>query len=847
MGEVYRARDTRLDREVALKVISGGAVLDPERLQRFEQEARLAGSLNHPNLVVVFDVGSEGGAPFLVTELLEGESLRHRLSRGRLTLRTALELGVQIAEGLAAAHARGIVHRDVKPENVFLTSGGRAKLLDFGIAKLTAPRGIEGTRNLLDTTLTPEGLGTRPGAVLGTPGYMSPEQVRGEPVDARTDIFSLGTVLYEMLAGSAAFPARSLIESGHAILESEPPPLPESVPPSVDLLVRRCLEKEPARRFQSAADLAFDLGAATAPTSGKARPIVPRTSASWVGRLTLLGAALGLVAVTALTTRWTSRRPEAPELPTFEHITFGDAAMGGARFTPEGRVVFSASFGRRPEEVYGYAPGSPGFQPLGLRPARLAAVSPKTGELGVLMGSTNVGSSRIRGTLARVPPVGGAPRELAQDVAWADWTGSGELAAARRGPGNRMWIERPLGTKVWEGPGWISDLRYSPDAEQLAFLHHDAVQSEIITLDRSNTPHVILTSPPEPPNVYSLAWTPDGKRLRFATNDRSGTKLSSVSLRSEVRPLYRFPELGEIQDIAPDGTMILSILGWSRRIAVMRPGEGSQRELGWLGSQGLMDLSPDGRMLLAVDLEAQQVDPKALLGATDGTSPTILSAGVPLALSPDGRTVAMTSRDTRGLFLVPTGAGTTEEVPLPSSLVLGGLGQWSRDGRRLWITARQNERAGFQLFPVDVATRKLLEPIAGSDIYISAQSAEIAISADGLWIAATGADQVLTVYPVDKGEPIRISSLQAALSPFPAGWTSAGELWVALPGATPPRLVRIEFPTGKVTRSIDIDLRQLGADNITDARITPDESLLAIEYEVWRGRLELVRGIPADR
>src|SRR5262249_43666536 len=312
MGEVYRARDTRLGREVAVKVISDGAI-DPERLQRFEQEARLAGSLNHPNLVVVFDVGSEGGHPFLVTELLEGESLRHRFSRRLLPLRTALELGAQIAEGLAAAHARGVVHRDVKPENIFVTSGGRAKLLDFGIAKLTAPRAIEGTRNLLDTTLTPEGLGTRPGAVLGTPGYMSPEQVRGEPVDFRTDIFSLGTVLCEMLAAGPAFPAKILIESGHAILESEPSPLSESVPPSVDLLVRRCLEKDPARRFQSAADLAFDLGAAAAPTSGKARSIVPPTSTS---RLTLLRAVLALGAVVALTTRWISGRVDAPQLPT---------------------------------------------------------------------------------------------------------------------------------------------------------------------------------------------------------------------------------------------------------------------------------------------------------------------------------------------------------------------------------------------------------------------------------------------------------------------------------------------------------------------------------------------------
>jgi hypothetical protein len=845
MGEVYRARDTRLGREVALKVISDGAALDSERLQRFEQEARLAGSLNHPNLVVVYDVGSEGGAPFLVTELLEGESLRHRLSRSRLPLKTALELGVQLAEGLAAAHARGVIHRDVKPENVFLTSGGRAKLLDFGIAKLTAPRAIEGTRNLLDTTLTPEGLGTRPGAVLGTPGYMSPEQVRGEPVDARTDIFSLGTLLYEMLGGAPAFPAKSLIESGHAILESEPPPLPDSVPASVDLLVRRCLEKEPARRFQSAADLAFDLGTATGSTSGKARPMVPRTSPSSVTRLAQLGAVVALVAVTALTTRWISRRVDAPELPTFEHITFRDAAIGGARFAPEGRVVFSASFERRPEEVYGYAPGSPGLQPLGLRPARLAAVSPKTGELGVLMGSTTVAFSAIHGTLARVPAVGGVPREVAQDIAWADWTGSSELAVVRRGPGDRMWIERPLGTKVWEGVGLIMYLRWSPDGKELAFLHiyRGNARSEIIVLDRSNRPNVVLASPSETRLVFSLAWTPDGKRLRFGTVDRSGTKLFSVSLHGDIRPLYSFREVTHLEDIAPDGTMLFSIPGWSRQIVVMRPGQRSQQELGWPGSNGIADLSLDGRMLLGLDLEAYSFDPKAVLGATDGTPPKVLAPGQALALSPDGRTVAMTSRDHLGLFLVPTGAGATDEVPV-SNLVLGGIGQWSRDGRLLWIAARQTEHATFQLFPVDVASRKLLEPIAGSDIRTSA---ELAISQDDRWLAASGADRLLTVYPVSKGEPIRISSVPADLSPSPAGWTSTGELWVALLGATPPRLVRVKVPTGKITRSIDIDLRQLGGEEITDARITPDESVLAVEYQVWRGRLDLMKGIPADR
>jgi WD40 repeat protein len=839
MGEVYRARDTRLGREVALKVISDGAI-DSERLQRFEQEARLAGSLNHPNLVVVHDVGSEGGAPFLVTELLEGESLRHRLSRGRLPLRTALELGAQIAEGLAAAHARGVVHRDVKPENIFLTSGGRAKLLDFGIAKLTAPRSIEGTRNLLDTTLTPEGIGTQPGAVLGTPGYMSPEQVRGDPVDARTDIFSLGAVLYEMLAGVPPFPAKNLIESGHAILESEPPPLPESVPPSVDLLVRRCLEKEPPRRFQSAADLAFDLGAATAPTSGKARPMVPGASPTWVARLRLLGAVLAFGLVVALATRWISRRLDAPELPTFERVTFRDGAPSGARFTREGRVVFSASFERAPQEVYAYAPGSPGLQSLGIRPARLAAVSAKTGDLAVVMGELSF-THRAHGTLAEVPAMGGVvPRDLAEDVVWADFTGSGALAVVRTGPkGN--WIERPLGTKVWEGTGWIGSLRCSPDGEQLAFLHQTSFfRWEMIVLDRSNGPHVVLSFSPEQGYPNSLTWTPDGQRLRFTTLEASGTALSSVSLRGDVRPLYRFPERWFLGDIAPDGTMIFAAGDRVGRIAVMRPDQTNRRELTWLGAPSeIMDLSPDGRTLL---FTAGVLDPHAMLGATNGTPPKVLGAGYGLALSPDGRRVAMTSRDQHGLFLVPTGAGTAQEVPV-SSLVVSA-GQWSRDGSLLWITARQKDQARLQLFPVDVASGKLLEPIPHSNLY---PNSTIANSPDDRWIAAVDADHAITVYPTKKGEPIRIPSVQANLSPVLSGWASAGDLWIFLPGASPPRLVRVEVPSGKVTRSIELDLLQIGADEIRDVRITPDESLLAVEYSVWRGRLELMRGIPADR
>src|SRR5262249_33402880 len=260
---------------------------------------------------------------------------------------------------------------------------------------------------------------------------------------------------------------------------------------------------------------------------------------------------------------------------------------------------------------------------------------------------------------------------------------------------------------------------------------------------------------------------------------------------------------------------------------LMRPGQPSHRELAGAWA-ALIDLSRDGKTLLL----AEEWEFTAVLAPTDGTAPKVLGPGSPLALSPDGRRVAVMGGDWR-LLLVPTGAGTTEEVPVSGLRVEAG--SWSRDGRRLWLMGQKKDHAGYQLFPVDVATRKLLEPIPGIEIPLS----PIAVSPDDRWIAATGSDQALTVYPVNKGEPIRISSVGAELAPWPAGWTSTGELWVVLHSATSPRLVRVELPSGRITRSIDVDLRQLGGDELLEARITPDESLVATEYLDFRTRLQL--------
>src|SRR6266536_1522292 len=265
MGEVYLARDPRLNRDVAIKVLPAALSSDSERLRRFEQEAQAAGALNHPNILSIYDVDTHDGSPYVVSELLEGETLREQLNGTALPVRKAIDYALQIASGLAAAHAKGIVHRDLKPENLFVTKDGRVKILDFGLAKLTQPE-----KAGPQTSLPTETAGTEPGVVLGTLGYMSPEQVRGKPADARSDIFAFGAILYEMLSGNRAFRGDSAADTMSAILKEDPPDLSitnQSISPGLERIVHHCLEKNPERRFQSAHDLAFDLEALSG-TSG---------------------------------------------------------------------------------------------------------------------------------------------------------------------------------------------------------------------------------------------------------------------------------------------------------------------------------------------------------------------------------------------------------------------------------------------------------------------------------------------------------------------------------------------------------------------------------------------------
>src|SRR5579862_3662670 len=299
MGEVYKARDPRLGRDVAIKVLPSSFSSDPDRLQRFAQEARAAAALNHPNILAIFDIGEDKGAPYVVSELLEGETLRDRLRSGALSSRKAIDFALQMAHGLAAAHEKGIVHRDLKPENLFITHDNRLKILDFGLAKLIHPEENSGSGDAPTVQVA-----TDPGVVMGTVGYMSPEQVRGKSADHRSDIFSFGSILYEMVSGKRAFHGDSPADTMSAILKEDPPELSETgrnIPPALQRIVNHCLEKNPGQRFQSAGDVAFNLESLTeisTPSKIGVKAVDAPSSRRW---LLLSLAALLLVASSAAT------------------------------------------------------------------------------------------------------------------------------------------------------------------------------------------------------------------------------------------------------------------------------------------------------------------------------------------------------------------------------------------------------------------------------------------------------------------------------------------------------------------------------------------------------------------
>jgi eukaryotic-like serine/threonine-protein kinase len=826
MAEVYRAKDTRLGRDVAIKVVSEALGGDGAFLERFEREAKLAASVAHPNVVALFDVGLQDGKPYFVTELLQGETLRERLAKGPIPLAKTLEWATQMAQGLAAAHERGIVHRDLKPENAFITRDGQVKLLDFGIAKLVEAAQGATPHGLMDATVSPSGNSTGTGMVLGTPGYMSPEQVRGDPVDARTDFFSLGAVLYEMLCGHRAFPAGAVVESGYAILHSEPDPFPSTVPLLVSQVTHRCLEKEPGRRFQSARDLAFNLELVRTPT-GSAGPTatapgVPATVSRWRRWRWPFAGAVAALALAAWT--YTVGRDTRLPTPSVELITTRLGLVSAARFGTNGRVVFSAAWDGQPLELFARAPGSLESQSLGLRDTALLGVS-ATGELAVALRPGLLGRV-LRGTLALVPEAGGKPRELAEDIAWADFSPTGELAVVRISNG-KVQLEYPLGRVLYETTLLLGCPRVSPRGDAVVFREGGKIKvvdltGQVRTLPSTNSP-------------TGLAWTPSGNEVWFTSVGQAGGSAiwATNPLMGTQRLVYQGVSELVLEDIAPDGRVLLSAEDTRWEVAARPAGEQRELRLSVFDST-LAALSDDGQQILFTSREG----PVAYLRQTDGTAPLKLGGGEALDLSLDKRWALVRPPVYAGsLSLLPTGSG------VPRTLSLGGLHQSGtrllHDGTGVVVDGLQNGQVRSELYvvPLDGGS-----PAAISDGGVTPYYLEV--SRDDHFVAALALDEILTVYPTDGGPSVPLAEL--GKNALPVGWTLQGQLWVQLDAQRelPSHVVRYDIQRHQVLEERTIALGdRTGVLQLFNMKLTPDGRALAFSYRRSLGYLYLLEGL----
>ncbi len=629
MGEVYRARDSRLGREVAIKVLSAAYCGDPERIRRFELEARLVGMLNHPNILVLYDVGTHEQRLYLVTELLEGNTLWVRLREGALSKRKALQYAQKIASGLAAAHDKGITHRDLKPKNIFITRDGLIKILDFGLAKLAATE----AGDLEGPTMTAE---TQPGAVLGTTGYMSPEQVKGQPVDPRSDIFSFGAVLYEMISGRRAFDARTKAEVMTLIMREDPLPLGEPEP--VEQLVNRCLEKDPNDRFQSARDLDFAIQGLSSWYSGTGSRSFLRPDGRRHWRDAKFRIAAGML--TALILGMAVSRFLWPVLPpstgVFHKITYRRGTVYAARFAHDGQtVLYSARWDGRPIETFAVRPEYAESRSLNLV-SRLVAIAP-AGEAALLREPRAGWLSQWVGMLATVPIGGGDPRDLLDDVVDADYAADGRLAVAiERGDRNRL--EFPLGKVLYETT-WISHLRVSPRGDRVAFLDHPIPSDDAgsVVMVEASGKKTVLSSGWQ--SEQGLAWTSRGDKVWFSAS-RAGEDLGihAATLSGKVRDVLSGPGSLILQDIAGDGRLLVVRQSLRFEMHVRQAGEARERDLTWLDISTAGDLSKDGkRLLFSEQTEAMGQDSALCIRNTDGSPPVRLGRGLFGKLSPDGK------------------------------------------------------------------------------------------------------------------------------------------------------------------------------------------------------------------
>lgn len=836
MGVVYKAVDSRLGRAAAIKVLSASAV-SADREKRFVLEAKAASSLNHANIVTIYDIDTQevDGQPvhYIAMEYVAGETLDHMIGRKGLRVRPALKYAAQIADALAAAHAAGIIHRDLKPSNVMVTPQGVVKVLDFGLAKLNEESEADAFAETLHGDGTPL---TEEGTILGTVAYMSPEQAEGRKVDARSDIFSFGSMLYEMVTGQRAFTGKSKLSSLSAVLHKEPQPPSQTVadiPPELDRLIARCMKKDPERRWQSMADVKVALeelrDEMESSTIEPHRPAIAGGRGARPAKRWLVLASVAALLVGLGLGAYSARRYLRADPLTFQRLTFRRGDVTAAKFGPAESIIYSAEWDGTPSTLFSTQPGNREARQLDLPTGKILSIS-HSGEMAILLGDEEIG------TLARVTFGGGAPREMLENVSGADWSPGGDTLAVVRTLGGKHRLEYPVGTVLYETevrPPLAP--RVSGDGKLVAFFDYDSEVGDY---------SVCVIGPNQPKKVLSrgwrsvsrsLSWSPRGDEIWFSAGQTgSDPVLYAVDLSGKQRFLAQAPGFIVMQDVAADGRVLLSTVNSRLGIRYLDLENSIERDLAWLDASMLYEISNDGKSLLFAELSYGEGRNAAIyLRKTDGSAAVKLGYGNRPSLSPDGKWVVCIRRDaTRSrLMLLPTGPGESRFLNV-DRVYFESLA-WFPDSKRVVFTGNEPGhpvRTWVYDLDSEKATPLTAEGTRGGQV-----------SPDGRWFVTTDKHQ-LALALVGGGAARKIGPLQNGETVV--RWSGDGRFLFLqqLEGDTT-KISRLEIVSGRREPWRTLKIPEPGADFVGTLALSADGKTCAFSFQRDLSNLYLVKGL----